>query len=117
VRQIDGTSATFSATFLGGVLPAMWSFMLAARARGLGTCWTTMHLAREREVARLLSIPYDTVQQVCMSPLAFTRGAGFKPALRPDPGDVIHWDTWDARKPLPPPVSEILGRRPTSAAG
>jgi len=70
-----------------------------------------MHLAREREVAELLSIPYDTVQQVCLSPLAFTRGSGFKPALRPDPEDVIHWDGWQPDKPLPPPVAGILGDR------
>jgi nitroreductase len=114
--RIDHTSAMFSATFLGGVLPAMWSFMVAARARGLGTCWTTMHLAREREVADLLSIPYDTVQQVCLSPLAFTRGTDFKPALRPDPEDVIHWDTWDESKPLPPAVGEILGPRQAAAS-
>src|SRR5204863_304808 len=82
--------------FLGGVLPAMWSFMLAARARGLGTAWTTMHLAREREVADLLGIPYDSVQQVCLSPLAYTVGTDFKPGRRPSAEDVIHWDGWDA---------------------
>jgi nitroreductase len=76
------------------VLPAMWSFMLAARARGLGTAWTTMHLTREREVADLLGIPFHTVAQAVLSPLAFTKGADFRPALRPDPDEVIHWDHW-----------------------
>src|SRR5699024_11042642 len=39
--RLDGVSAMASASLLGGVVPAVWSFMLAARARGLGTCWTT----------------------------------------------------------------------------
>ncbi len=28
----------------GSLLPAAWSYALAARARGLGTAWTTLHL-------------------------------------------------------------------------
>jgi nitroreductase len=78
---------------MGNVLPATWSFMLAARARGLGTAWTSMHLARERDVAEVLGIPYDTVAQAVLTPLAFTRGTDFKPAARPEPDSVIHWDT------------------------
>ena len=77
--------------------------MLAARARGLGTCWTTMHMPREREVADLLGIPYDSVQQVCLTPLAYTLGTDFKPAQREDPETYIHWDRWDVSKPVPPP--------------
>jgi nitroreductase len=79
---------------MGNVQPAMWSFMLAARARGLGTCWTAMHLARERDVADVLGIPYETVAQAVLTPVAFTKGTEFHPAGRPDPDDVIHWDTW-----------------------
>jgi len=76
------------------VLPATWSFMLAARARGLGTSWTTIHLMMEREVAAICDIPYDMVQQACLSPLAFTLGTDFRPAARPDPDAVLHWDSW-----------------------
>jgi nitroreductase len=96
--RLDGVSAFESASMFGGVLPAMWSFMLAARARGLGTCWTTMHLARERDVADILGIPFDTVQQVCLTPLAFTKGDRFRPAARPDAEEIIHWDSWDPGK-------------------
>ena len=78
----------------GNVLPAMWSFMLAARARGLGTCWTTLHLMQEQAVAEILGIPFDSVQQLCLSPLAYTVGTDFKPAARPEPDTIIHWDTW-----------------------
>jgi nitroreductase len=78
----------------GAAMPAMWSFMLAARARGLGTAWTSLHLSRERETAELLGIPYDDVMQFCMTPLAYTLGTDFSPALRPSPDDVLHWDRW-----------------------
>ena len=83
-----------AASAMGNVLPAMWSFMLAARARGLGTAWTTVHLMMEQAVADIVGIPFDTVQQVCLSPLAFTRGTDFKPAARPPADSIIHWDTW-----------------------
>ncbi|WP_290054751.1 nitroreductase family protein [Amycolatopsis solani] len=105
--RLDGASAFTSASMLGGVLPATWSFMLAARARGLGTCWTTMHLSREKEVAEVLGIPFERVQQVCLTPLAFTRGEKFSPARRPAAEEVIHWDGWDAAKLAAPPLDGI----------
>lgn len=92
--RADGATTPGAAGRLGNILPAMWSFMLAARARGLGTAWTTLHLSREAEVAGILGIPYDKVAQVCLSPLAFTKGTDFKPANRPDPASIVHWDTW-----------------------
>ncbi|HEY0518047.1 MAG TPA: nitroreductase family protein [Ilumatobacteraceae bacterium] len=79
------------ASTLGNILPAMWSFMLAARARGLGTAWTTIHLMMEQAVAELVDIPFDTMQQVVLTPLAFTKGTDFKPAIRPGPDTVIDW--------------------------
>lgn len=90
-----GDGPTFqTVSRLANVMPAMWSFMLAARARGLGTSWTTIHLFQEERVAEILGIPFDTVQQVCLSPLAYTIGTDFKPAVRPEPDRVIHWDRW-----------------------
>ena len=35
-------------------------------------------------MADVLGIPFDKVQQACLSPLAFTKGTDFKPAARPD---------------------------------
>lgn len=92
--RLDGVPSMMAASMLGNVLPAMWSFMLAARARGLGTAWTTLHLMFEQQVADILGIPFDEVQQACLSPLAFTKGTDFKPAMRPDPDTIIHWDGW-----------------------
>ena len=92
--RADGLPAMMAASMFGNVLPAMWSFMLAARARGLGTCWTTIHLMMEQQVAEVVGIPFDSVQQVCLSPLAYTVGTEFKPALRPAADSIVHWDQW-----------------------
>jgi nitroreductase len=78
----------------GSVLPAVWSFMLAARERGLGTAWTTAHLTYEREVAEILEIPYDTVVQAALTPVAHTVGTDFRPARRAPAADFIHWNAW-----------------------
>jgi nitroreductase len=101
--RVDGELANMATTFLGQTGPAVWSFMLAARARGLGTCWTTMHMPRERDAAKLLGIPYDTVQQVCLTPVAYTLGTDFRPAHRENPETYIHWDRWQPAKPVPAP--------------
>jgi nitroreductase len=77
----------------GSILPAFWSFMLAARARGLGTSWTTLHLLHEKEVAELLGIP-DDVMQTALSPVAFTKGTDFKPARGRDLEGALHVDAW-----------------------
>ncbi len=82
------------ASIYGSVLPAFWSFMLAARARGLGTAWTTIHLLFEKDVAGLLGIPYDEVMQCALTPLAFSIGTDFKPAKGRDVDGVLHVDGW-----------------------
>lgn len=92
--RVDNTPAMIATSLLGNVMPAMWSFMLAARARGLGTCWTTVHLFMEQQVAEILGIPFESVQQVCLSPVAYTVGTDFKPATRPPADSIIHWDRW-----------------------
>jgi nitroreductase len=92
--RVDGAPAMMSASMLGNVIPGTWSFMLAARARGLGTAWTTVGLMMEEAIAEVVGIPFAEVQQVCLTPLAHTIGTDFKPAMRPDPDTIIHWDTW-----------------------
>jgi nitroreductase len=82
------------AGFWGSILPATWSFMLAARARGLGTCWTTLHLLHEREAADLLGIPYDQVTQAALIPVAHTIGEDFRPGPRRPLESIVHWDQW-----------------------
>jgi nitroreductase len=82
------------AGYWGSILPAVWSFMLAARSRGLGTTWTTMHLTYEREAAALLGIPYDRCAQAGLIPVAYTRGTEFKPVARVPVEKIVHWDRW-----------------------
>jgi len=82
-----------AASFYGSILPAAWSFMLALRSRGLGTAWTTLHLAHEQEAAEMLGIP-PTVTQVALLPVAYTIGDDFAPARRRPLEEVAYLDTW-----------------------
>ncbi|MDD9964409.1 MAG: nitroreductase family protein [Gammaproteobacteria bacterium] len=90
----EGAMAFAQTAVLGSVIPAAWNFMLAARARGLGTAWTTLHLMHEREIAELLGIPYADFMQVALMPIAYTKGTSFKPAYRPPIDSVMHVNAW-----------------------
>lgn len=92
--RVDGMSAMQQAGHWGGIWPATWSFMLAARSRGLGTVLTTIHLDFEREAAEVLGIPYEQVMQVGLIPVAYTLGTDFKPSGRKPLDEVLHWDRW-----------------------
>ncbi|WP_238162738.1 nitroreductase family protein [Kribbella capetownensis] len=78
----------------GSILPAVWSFMLAARERGLGTVWTTAQAPLECELAEILGVPYDDVMLAAFIPLAFTLGTDFRPAKRVPRDQVLHWNNW-----------------------
>lgn len=82
------------ASMWGSILPAAWSFMLAARLHGLGTSWTTVHLRRAGEVARILALPSEGVVQAGLVPVAYTIGTDFRPAPRRPPEEVTHWNAW-----------------------
>jgi nitroreductase len=92
--RTDGRPAAAQASRWASIVPATWSFMLAARARGLGTVWTTFHLASEREAAELLGIPYDEVMQAALIPVAYTQGTDFRPGRRRPLETMVHWDRW-----------------------
>jgi nitroreductase len=77
----------------GSLLPAAWSYQVAARARGLGSAWTTLHLRYEKEVAGLLGIP-PNVRQGVLLPTAYFTGETFKPAPRDPLDTVLHLDRW-----------------------
>jgi len=93
-RVPDDAPTMAQAGYWGSILPAVWSFMLALRSRGLGSAWTTLHLAREREVADLLGIPFDNCTQAGLFPIAYTKGTDFKQASRLTATEVTHWNTW-----------------------
>lgn len=92
--RTDHASVVEQAGTWGSILPAVWSFMLAARARGLGTVWTTAQGPLEREFAEVLGVPYEEVMLAAFLPLAHTIGTGFKPAHRIPREQVLHWDRW-----------------------
>ena len=92
--RYEGKPNALVASMFGSIIPAAWSFMLAARSRGLGTVWTTFHLMHEQEVAEILGIPYDEVTQVALIPVAYTLGTDFKPGKRKPLDSMVHWDSW-----------------------
>lgn len=83
-----------SAAFFGSIHPAIWSFSLALRARGLGSAWTSFHLAHEKETAQLLGIP-DGFTQAALLPVAYTIGSDFTPAKRRPVEEITYWNEWD----------------------
>jgi nitroreductase len=80
------------------IYPAVWSFLLALRSRGLGSVITTAHLFREQEAASLLGLPAGYVQ-ACLLPVAYYTGEEFRPAVRRPVEEVAYWDSWG--RPLP----------------
>jgi nitroreductase len=92
--RTDGEDAWVQAGRWASIMPAAWSFMLAARSRGLGTAWTSFHLPYEREAAAVVGIPFDEVMQAALIPVAYTTGGPFKPARRRDLETMVHWEAW-----------------------
>ena len=90
--RVDGTTAS-AAGLMGSILPAVWSFQLALRSRGLGSCYTTLHLSLEAEAAELLGIP-NHVTQAGLLPVAYTKGTDFKPADRPAVDKITYLDSY-----------------------
>ena len=81
------------AATMGSIFPAVWSFQLALRSRGLGSVLTTLHLNHAEAAADLLGIP-DDMMQVALLPVAHTIGTDFKRATRPPADTVTYWDHW-----------------------
>jgi nitroreductase len=92
--RTDHAPVVVQASRWGSIIPAAWSFMLAARARGLGSVWTTFHLRHEREAAELLGIPFDEVTQAALIPVAYSVGTEFRSAPRHPLDTMVHWDRW-----------------------
>jgi nitroreductase len=88
-----GVETAHQVAFYGSVLPAAWSLMVALRARGFGSTWTTLLSAREKEVARLLHVPEDVTQTV-MLPVAWARGARLRRASRLPARQLIAINRW-----------------------
>jgi hypothetical protein len=89
-----GASVVDQSLVWASIAPATWSFQLALRSRGLGSTWTTVHLALEERMAELLGIPYPEVTQAGLLPVAYTLGTDFRPGPRGQVSEVVHWDRW-----------------------
>lgn len=93
IGRLPDNTANSAAGLMGSILPAVWSFQLALRSRGLGSCLTTLHLGKEQEAAELLGIP-DHMTQAGLLPVAFTTGTDFQPAKRPPVHEITYLDTY-----------------------
>jgi nitroreductase len=80
------------ASFWASVLPATWSFMLAARSRGLVTAYTARGLDCEEEIAAVLGIPYPAATQAGLVAVGYPDGQEFRPAPRTALADVLDWN-------------------------
>ncbi len=92
----EGLPQVEIAGFYGSILPSVWSLMLALRSRGLGSAWTTLHLAFEQEAQEVLGVP-DTVTQTALIPVAYYTGDDFKPGPRRPADEVTYFNRWKQR--------------------
>jgi len=83
----------FEGAYFASIYPAVWSFQLALRPRGLGTVLTTLTMMKEKEISQLLGVPED-MTQCGLLPVAYTIGTDFKPAQRPAAETITHWNGW-----------------------
>jgi nitroreductase len=91
----DYTKGRAHAGVWAAIYPAVWSFQLALRSRGLGSVLTTLHLPRAADAAALLGIP-DGVLQAGLIPVAYYTGRDFRPAVRRPAEEITYWNTWKA---------------------
>jgi nitroreductase len=96
-RDLSAAGNAGAAGLYGSIFPAVWSFQLALRSRGLGSALTTLHLLHEGEAAELLGIPDDYLQ-VALLPVAYFTGHDFKPAPRRPVEEITYWDAWKQRR-------------------
>ena len=92
--RLEGSNVFHQASVWGSILPAVWNFMLSLRLQGIGSAWTTLSLYREREMAELLGIPFETNTQAGLFPIAYTIGTDFRSADRSRSEAAIRWNHW-----------------------
>ena len=94
VGPTEGVDSWERATQWSSMMFATWSLMLAARARGIGSVFTCIHLMHEEEAAAVLDIPYRRIMQAGLIPMAYTVGDRFRPAHREPLDDIVHLNRW-----------------------
>ena len=96
-EPVAGEAASALAAYYGSIFPAVQNLMLAARARGLGTTLTTLHLAEEKRFKEILAIP-ESVKTVALIPIGYPTGK-WKTPVRRSVEQVTHWDRWGEHTP------------------
>ena len=76
--------------------PAAQNILVAARALGLGTTFTTMHMTSEPTVREVLEIP-DRIKIAAMIPIGWPN-ANFGPVKRRPVEDFVHRNGWEGDK-------------------
>lgn len=84
--------AYVEASVYGTIFPATWSFQLACRSRGLGTCTVTSLLKHDDELRAVLGLPEDVAIGGVVA-VAHTDG-DFRPATRRPLDEVRYRDRW-----------------------
>jgi nitroreductase len=93
-RPPAASTGVDASIFYGSVYPAIWSFQLALRSRGLGSSITCVHLHYADRLVDALEIPANFTQ-IALLPVAYTKGLDFKPAVRRLEQDrVLRWNTF-----------------------
>ena len=76
------------------IYPAVQNLMLSARALGLGTVITTIHMGREKEIKELIGIP-ENVATAALVPMGYPASDdAFGPVRRKAASEVIYIDRW-----------------------
>ncbi len=88
-----GLSTRMDSGMFASILPAVWSFQLALRSRGLGSVLTTAHQLNQPAMAEVLGIPNDWFQ-TALIPVAYTLGDDFTPSPRRPVEEVIVWNRY-----------------------
>ena len=91
--DFDGANLFTQASYWGSILPAVWNFQLAPRARGLGSAWTSVSMHCQKEMIELLNIPAGHTH-AGVFPIAYTKGVDFKAGPRGPLNEVVHWNDW-----------------------
>ncbi len=91
--RANDASPAANAGLYGSIIPAAWSLMLALRARGIGSAWTTLHLSYEKECNEVLGIP-DDFTTAALLPAAYFTGDTFQKAERVPAKELTYWETW-----------------------
>lgn len=93
----DEEGPVFIGTTHASVFPAVQNFILAARALGIGTAFTTVYRVHEDDVRSILGVP-ESFEIVALVPMGRPRGK-FGIAPRRPAEQVTHWNRYGEKRP------------------